>query len=132
MTGTLADLLGEGSTASLPSDKPTAVGRPKAAQQPKLTKCKGRLPDKRLKMEAYLSDHGQVYREKWEASKNRTLYHLEHCPVHTDPDGDTYECCVMQYGSGKLRVHCKHSTDYHWQDLTGYWTWSPQKTSASG
>ena len=117
MTGTLADLLGEGSTASLPSDKPTHVGRPKAAKKSKSAKRKGSLPDKRLNMEAYLSDHAQVFREKWEGSKDRMLYHLEHCPVHTDPDDDTYECCVMQYGSGKLGAHCKHSTDYHWQDF---------------
>ena len=117
MNGTLADLLGEGSTASLPSDKPTHVGRPKAAKKSKSAKRKGSLPDKRLNMEVYLSDYGQVFREKWEGSKDRMLYHLEHCPVHTDPDGDTYECCVMQYGSGKLGAHCKHSTDYHWQDF---------------
>ena len=117
MTGTLADLLGEGSTTSLPSDKPTKVGRPKAANAPKSTHRKGSLPDKRLKVEAYLSDHGQVFREKWEASKDRMLYHLEHCPVHTDPDGHTFECCVIQYSSGKLGAHCKHSTEYHWQDF---------------
>ena len=117
MTGTLADLLGEGSTTSLPSDEPTKVDRPKAAQPSKSTQCKGSLPDKRLKMEAYLSDHGQVFREKWEASKDRMLYHLEHCPVHTDPDGHTFECCVIQYSSGKLGAHCKHSADYHWQDF---------------
>ena len=113
MTGTLADLLGEGSTTSLPSDKPTKAGRPKAANAPKSTHRKGSLPDKRLKMEAYLSDHGQVFREKWEASKDRMLYHLEHCPVHTDPDGHTFECCVIQYSSGKLGGHCKHSTRKH-------------------
>ena len=85
MNGTLADLLGEGSTASLPSDKPINVVRPKAAKKSKSAKRKGSLPDKRLNMKAYLSDHGQVFREKWEGSKDRMLYHFEHCPVHTRP-----------------------------------------------
>ena len=104
MTITLTDLLGEGSTTSLPSDKPVIACRQKAVKKSKSTNRKGSL-----------SDYCQVFREKWEVSKDRMLYHLEHCPVHTDPDGDSCECCVMQYGSGKLGAHCKHSTEYHWQ-----------------
>ena len=66
----------------------------------KSTKLQGSLPDKRLNMETYLSENGQGFREKWEGSKDRMLYHLEHCPVHTDPDGGTYGGHFMIYGNG--------------------------------
>ena len=56
-----------------------------------------------LDIERWLTDSGCQFRKKREDAKSRWLYHLESCPVHTDHDGHTYECCVMQCDDGALQ-----------------------------
>jgi len=105
MSGTLTDL-----REALAQDRPQT-------QAP--TNGRSTAPDDRPRLDvpAWLEARGQRFRTKREEAKSRTLYHLETCPVHTDPDGHRFECCVIQEDSGKLAAHCKHSDSYGWRDF---------------
>lgn len=68
----------------------------------------GRCERSRLKVDAWLRDHGVNFRVKAELTGDgRTVYVLEKCPFndsHRDPDS-----CIMQDASGKLSAHCFHN-----------------------
>ncbi|MDI9431535.1 MAG: YfjI family protein [Planctomycetota bacterium] len=47
----------------------------------------------------------------------RTYFHFEQCPLHTDSDGHTYECCVLVEANGRFGASCKHNGDAGWQQF---------------
>ena len=68
-----------------------------------------------LDVEAYLSASQCTWRKKEKGS--RTWYQFEKCPIHTDDDGDEWECGICQDASGKMGAKCMHDDDYTWQDF---------------
>lgn len=44
------------------------------------------------------------------------FFEFENCPHHTDPDGDTYECCVIVRADGSLAAKCQHDAEATWKE----------------
>ena len=65
-------------------------------------------------MAGVLDKSGLTYRVKHKGGD--TLYEFEECPHHDDPDGDTYECCVIVRGDGSFAAKCQHDADATWKE----------------
>ena len=62
-----------------------------------------------------LDANGTAFREKEKGG--RTVFELESCPVHTDHDGDRYECSVIVEPDGMYSGHCFHDSSKGWKDF---------------
>ena len=57
------------------------------------------------------------------AKSGREIFAFKKCPLHTDDDGDEYECCVMVNADGKYGGSCKHNDKFRWaqfKDVIGW------------
>ncbi|MBN1890447.1 MAG: hypothetical protein JW850_20810 [Thermoflexales bacterium] len=70
---------------------------------------------RRLDVGAYLAAAGQEYRAR--SKGGVTWYNFKDCPVHTDPDGDRYECGICQFDNGALGAKCQHDPTATWADF---------------
>ncbi len=68
-----------------------------------------------LDVPAYLNAWGGEWRIK--EKSDRTWYQFRICPLHTDFDGDEWECGICQDVNGKMGAKCMHNPDYTWQDF---------------
>jgi len=53
----------------------------------------------------------------------RELFRFEECPYHDDPDGHTFECCVMVGSNGQYSASCKHEGEAGWIDFKKVIKW---------
>jgi len=91
--------------------QPFAVQRRTTADRNRW-KAKAGLP--MLDVASYLDDWGGEWRIKEKGEV--TWYQFRICPVHSDYDGDEWECGICQFESGKLGAKCMHDS-YEWQDF---------------
>jgi hypothetical protein len=82
-------------------------------QKPKKRKATDDYP--LLDVPAYLNAWGGEWRIKEKGAV--TWYQFRICPLHTDPDGDEWECGICQEASGKMGAKCMHEPSYGWQDF---------------
>ncbi|MFQ6114436.1 MAG: hypothetical protein ACE5NG_10190, partial [bacterium] len=68
-----------------------------------------------LDVPAYLDAWGGQWRLKEKGTV--TWYQFRICPLHTDFDGDEWECGICQYQDGKMGAKCMHEPSYGWQDF---------------
>ena len=63
-----------------------------------------------------LTASGLAFREKEKPrdGQPRYVFEFEQCPVHTDNDGDSYECSVMVEASGAFSAKCQHNSEKTW------------------
>ncbi len=66
-------------------------------------------------LEDVLTREGLAYRRTDKGG--RTYFHFKQCPLHTDSDGHTYECCVLVEADGRFGASCKHNGDAGWQQF---------------
>ena len=69
----------------------------------------------KLDVPAYLNAWGGAWRTK--EKDGTTWYQFEDCPVHSDTDGDKWECGICQYSNGQMGAKCMHESSYTWQDF---------------
>jgi putative DNA primase/helicase len=69
----------------------------------------------RLDVESYLEAAGVEYRIKTKG--DWTWYQLYDCPIHSDPDGDHFECSIGQEVNGMLGAKCMHDPTLGWQEF---------------
>lgn len=89
---------------------PSAPGAPGRATGPRPLAA-----GRRLDVAAYLAASGREYRVR--QKHNVTWYNFLDCPVHTDPDGDHYECGICQFENGALGAACQHDPQATWADF---------------
>lgn len=80
------------------------------------------------RVEAVLAASGFEYRAKDKAGDK--FFEFETCPHHTDPDGHTYECCVIVRADGSLAAKCQHDPAAGWQHFKKLLPWDG--TGAAG
>ncbi len=68
-----------------------------------------------LDVSAYLSEWGGEWRIKEKGAV--TWYQFRECPLHTDDDGDEWECAICQFTDGKMGAKCMHEPSFGWQDF---------------
>ena len=68
-----------------------------------------------LDVEAYLNASGVAWRTK--EKSDRTWFQFETCPIHTDDDGDKWECGICQDTKGAMGAKCMHEPSYTWTDF---------------
>lgn len=66
-------------------------------------------------LEQVLQAEGLTYRRQ--SKGGRELFIFEQCPIHTDHDGHTFECCVLVEADGRYGGSCKHDANVHWKDF---------------
>jgi len=64
-------------------------------------------------LEHVLRAEGVNFRRKTKGG--REVFEFERCPVHTDDDGHSFECCVMVEADGQFSARCQHDDARHWQ-----------------
>ena len=89
---------------------------PETAEELRVLGSSGWDRDRSLaELERVLRAKGLTYRRQNKGG--RELFVFEECPVHTDDDGHTYECCVMVEADGRYAASCKHDANAHWPDF---------------
>jgi len=68
-----------------------------------------------LDVPAYLSAWGGEWRIKEKGALR--WYQFRICPLHTDFDGDEWECGICQDADGKMGAKCMHDPEATWQDF---------------
>ena len=68
-----------------------------------------------LDVQAYLNAWSGAWRMR--AKNGVKWYQFMTCPLHTDYDGDEWECGICQFPNGKMGAKCMHEPSYGWQDF---------------
>jgi hypothetical protein len=62
-----------------------------------------------------LKSKGFSHRESDKGARH--IFEFESCPVHTDHDGHSFECCIIVEASGAFSGKCQHDKTKGWADF---------------
>ena len=101
----------------IPPEEEKPVSQPTPSRRRTITEPEGKpvgdFP--LLDVPTYLQSWGGEWRAKERGAV--TWYQFRICPLHTDHDGDEWECGICQFSSGKMGSKCMHEPSYSWQDF---------------